>query len=67
MNPIFEIVIGISIWFFTGVAALAAVDDDKHSLLEWASECPLGGATFVILVWPWVLYWLYRNRNKVEK
>lgn len=52
------LLLGIIAWLVLGAIVLATIDDENMSLLRWASECPFGGATTVMLAWPWCVWWV---------
>lgn len=68
MIVIIWMLIGALGWLLLGAVVLAAMDDDSEALLRWARECPFGGATTVILMWPltvwWILHCAKRNDEK---
>lgn len=50
-------------YWVIGIFTLAAVDDNELSLLRWAEKCPLpGGAFWVIMAWPVVVWRRVRGR-----
>ena len=55
------LLLGLVAWIVIGAVILSAMDDERQSLLQWAKECPAGGATAVMLAWPIVVWWIWRN------
>lgn len=39
-------------YYFVGCLVLSLMDDDDGYLLSWAEDFPVGGASTVILLWP---------------
>ena len=54
------LLLGFIAWIVIGAAILSAMDDERQSLLQWAKECPVGGAPAVMLAWPVVVWWIWR-------
>jgi len=62
-DKVLTVLIAWIVWALLGCVVLAFVDDDRHSLFNWAIKCPVPlGYELVLTLWPFVVIAWIRNR-----
>lgn len=67
LNIIVYTLFGVLVWHILACIVLAAIDDKRQSLFNWATSSPYRwGFNLVLLLWPIVLIMWYYSKRKQQ-